>query len=104
MGKRVKVIELIIDDLDGKEQPEGTGETIRYSWLGNDWEIDLSDEHAEQFRTMMQPIMNASRRLRAHAPLVKRQRRIRHRRRYRLRHRPKARASLSLSRSKMATD
>jgi hypothetical protein len=63
MAKRVRVIETLIDDLDGTELPEGTGQTFNFNWQGVDYEIDLSDEHSDQLQVMMQPILDASRRV-----------------------------------------
>lgn len=74
MAKRVRVIETLIDDLDGTELPEGTGETYNFNWQGVDYEIDLSDEHSEQLKAMMQPILDASRRVGGRKLPSKRQR------------------------------
>jgi hypothetical protein len=62
MAKRVRVIETLIDDLDGTEQPEGSGQTFNFNWQGVDYEIDLSDDHGEALQAMMQPILDAARR------------------------------------------
>ena len=39
----------LIDDLDDKEIPEGTGENIKFSVNGAEYEIDLSDKNAKEF-------------------------------------------------------
>ncbi|OZE13466.1 hypothetical protein CH249_01295 [Rhodococcus sp. 05-2255-3B1] len=39
----------LIDDLDDKEIPDGTGENITFSVNGNEYEIDLSDKNAKEF-------------------------------------------------------
>lgn len=62
MAKRVRVIEVLIDDFDGKELPEGEGQSFQFNWQGVDYELDTSLEHAEQLQSMMQPVINAARR------------------------------------------
>jgi hypothetical protein len=39
----------LVDDLDDKEIPDGTGENITFSVNGNEYEIDLSDKNAKEF-------------------------------------------------------
>lgn len=63
MARRVRVVETLIDDFDGTELPEGTGRSISFNWQGVDYEIDLSDEHGEALDAMMQPILDAARRV-----------------------------------------
>lgn len=63
MARRVRVIETLIDDLDGNELPEGSGQTFNFNWQGVDYEIDLSDEHGEQLQAMIQPVLDAARRV-----------------------------------------
>src|SRR4051794_24253600 len=48
---------MLIDDLDGSEGAE----TITYSVDGQEYEIDLSEENAEKFRSTMKGYMDASR-------------------------------------------
>jgi hypothetical protein len=38
-----------VDDLDDKEIPEGTGENIKFSVNGAEYEIDLNDKNAKEF-------------------------------------------------------
>lgn len=50
MARKVQV--LLVDDLDGSDL--GTnGETLAFGMGGERYEIDLSKQHAEKFRTMM---------------------------------------------------
>jgi hypothetical protein len=39
----------LIDDLDDKEIPDGSGESITFSVNGIDYEIDLNDKNAKEF-------------------------------------------------------
>jgi hypothetical protein len=39
----------LIDDLDDKAIPDGTGENIAFSVNGVDYEIDLNDKNAKEF-------------------------------------------------------
>jgi hypothetical protein len=63
MGKQVRTIVNLIDDMDGTVLPEGEGQTVSFTWLGVEYEIDLSDLHAEQLATMMGPVIAAARRV-----------------------------------------
>jgi hypothetical protein len=47
MAKQIFV--QLVDDLDDKEIPDGTGENITFSVNGNEYEIDLSDKNAKEF-------------------------------------------------------
>jgi hypothetical protein len=66
MGDRVTmqrtVVELV-DDLDGTELADGTGETITFSIDGVTREIDLSDKNAAKLRKALKPFVDASRRV-----------------------------------------
>jgi hypothetical protein len=48
---------MLIDDLDGSEGAE----TITYTVDGQEYEIDLSEENAEKFRTALAPFIEKSR-------------------------------------------
>jgi hypothetical protein len=48
---------MLIDDLDGSEGAE----TITYTLDGQEYEIDLSEENAEKFRTALAPFIEKSR-------------------------------------------
>lgn len=60
MAKRVVNYVVLIDDLDGTELARGEGHTIRYGWHGNEYEIDLSDKHANELDTMMGNLVSKS--------------------------------------------
>lgn len=63
MAKRVRVIETIIDDIDGTEQPEGTGKSYTYVWNGRVYEIDLGETNASAVEEMMGTLTGHSRRI-----------------------------------------
>src|SRR5688500_15424834 len=48
---------MLIDDLDGSEGAE----TITYTVDGQEYEVDLSEKNAEEFRSALQPYIDASR-------------------------------------------
>lgn len=50
---------VLIDDLDGSKGAE----TIRYAFDGKEYEIDLSERHAEQFRKALSSYVEASRKV-----------------------------------------
>jgi hypothetical protein len=50
---------MLVDDLDGSE----AAETVVFSVAGQDYEIDLSEVHAEQLREAVGPFVRAGRRL-----------------------------------------
>src|ERR1700760_2154045 len=58
MAKRTVVSEILIDDLDG-----GTAErTVRFSWEGVAYELELSKKNAVMFDRAMKPYVSAARR------------------------------------------
>lgn len=63
MAKKVVTYVQLIDDLDGAELPRGEGQTIRYGWRGNEYEIDLSDKHATELDAMMGNLVSKSQRV-----------------------------------------
>jgi hypothetical protein len=44
-----RVVTALIDDVTGKEIPQGEGETIRFAVNGTQYEIDLDTKGAEKF-------------------------------------------------------
>jgi hypothetical protein len=48
---------MLIDDLDGSEGAE----TIRYSVDGQAYEVDLSEENADRFRSVLKEFIDVSR-------------------------------------------
>lgn len=57
-----KVQTILVSDLSGKELGE-EGQTVRFGFLGGDYEIDLSQEEADEFATTMQKYVDAGRRV-----------------------------------------
>jgi len=58
MAKKTVVSEILIDDLDG-----GTAErTVRFSWEGVAYELELSKKNAVTFERAMKPYVSAARR------------------------------------------
>ena len=55
-----RTIELMSDDLDGSE---GDVETVEFSLAGTSWEIDLSADNRAQLDQLLQPYINAGRRV-----------------------------------------
>lgn len=62
MARRVITKIIAIDDLTKEEVDEKNIETIRYSWGGRKYEIDLTPENAKEFRDMMSKYVSVSRR------------------------------------------
>lgn len=56
-----KIVYQLVDDLDGTLLGDGEGETLQFSVDGNDFEIDLSNDHARLFRAATQKYVNAAR-------------------------------------------
>lgn len=54
-----KVIEQLIDDLDGSSAHE----TISFTFVGASYEIDLSSEHAGELRDLLAPYLGAARQI-----------------------------------------
>jgi hypothetical protein len=48
-----------VDDLDGSPDAH----PVRFGLDGRDYEIDLADAHAQQFRDLLAPYLSAGRRL-----------------------------------------
>jgi hypothetical protein len=57
MAKQTVVSEILIDDLDG-----GTAErTVRFSWDGIAYELELSKKNAQAFERVLKPYVSAAR-------------------------------------------
>ena len=54
----------LTDDLDGREIPEGKGETVLFELDGSAYEIDLSNRNAAALRKALEQYMSAGRRVR----------------------------------------
>jgi nucleoid-associated protein Lsr2 len=58
-----KSITVVIDDLTGKELPEGAHETVNFSLDGVRYELDVSPTGAQKLRAALEPYVKAGRRL-----------------------------------------
>ncbi|MWB97492.1 histone-like nucleoid-structuring protein Lsr2 [Agromyces seonyuensis] len=59
MSKRI--IEQLVDDLDGTVLEAGAGESVDFSLDGKRYQIDLTEAHAEELRAALAPYIKASR-------------------------------------------
>lgn len=60
MAQRVQT--LLVSDLSGEEL--GTdGQTLKFGWLGAEYEIDLSQKEADQFAKDLEKYLSAARRV-----------------------------------------
>lgn len=57
-----KVQYILISDVSGKELGED-GQTIKFGFLGVDYELDVSQDEADEFVQMMEKYVNAARRV-----------------------------------------
>jgi hypothetical protein len=58
-----RTIVQLTDDLDGKNIPDGKGETVRFGLDRHDYEIDLTDRNAKALRDALQVYVAAGRRV-----------------------------------------
>lgn len=58
-----KYVVLMVDDLDGAQLEADEAESIRFSVNGENHAIDLSKQHAEEFRTVLKPYLEKSRKV-----------------------------------------
>lgn len=56
-----KVTTHLVDDLTGDTIEEGSGKTVQFSFDGSHYEIDLSDDNAEQLREAFSDYIAAAR-------------------------------------------
>ncbi|GGK63525.1 histone-like nucleoid-structuring protein Lsr2 [Ornithinimicrobium pekingense] len=56
------VITILVSDLTGKELGED-GQTVKFGFLGADYEIDLSQQEADEFANVIQKYTDAARRV-----------------------------------------
>ncbi len=54
MAKKTEVLVTLVDDLTGTEFTEGEGETMRFTFDGTRYEIDLNNKNAAAFRKTME--------------------------------------------------
>ena len=59
MAKKTVVSEILIDDLDGGDADR----TVRFSWDGVAYELELSKKNAQAFDKTMKPYVAAARRV-----------------------------------------
>jgi hypothetical protein len=53
----------LVDDLDGTEIVDGAGETVRFALDGRQYEIDLTNEHADEMRAALDRYIGAARKV-----------------------------------------
>lgn len=58
-----RVITQLVDDIDGTEIQDGSGETVSFALDGVSYEIDLSAENADAFRGLFQDHIAVARKL-----------------------------------------
>jgi hypothetical protein len=56
-----RIVHQLVDDLDGTVLDVGAGETVMFSLDGVAYEIDLTDENAQAFRSALAPYIDAAR-------------------------------------------
>lgn len=59
----VRIIEQRICDVCGKEQPIGEGQSLKFSWGGKNYEIDLCQKDADKMSNALTPYAEAARKL-----------------------------------------
>lgn len=58
-----KSVVMVVDDISGDTLPEKQGQTVRFGLDGQDYEIDLSAEHAAELRDAVRKYIHAGRRV-----------------------------------------
>lgn len=53
----------LVDDFSGDSISDGEGRTVRFAFDGAEYEIDLSNEHVEEFSNVLERYVRASRRV-----------------------------------------
>lgn len=53
----------LVDDFSGASIEDGDGRTVRFAFDGAEYEIDLTNEHAEEFSNVLERYVRASRRV-----------------------------------------
>lgn len=61
MSKRT--VEIVIDDIDGKELKEGEGQTVTFAIGRSQYELDLSEKNAEKFYDTLKPYTDVARKI-----------------------------------------
>lgn len=58
-----KTLVQLVDDLDGSAITEGEGRTVAITFDGVSYELDLSTEHADELDSLLQPYLDAARKV-----------------------------------------
>ena len=58
-----RVITQYVSDLSGKDLAEGEGRTVKFSYNGVDYSIDLTDQEADKFDKVLDQYINAATRI-----------------------------------------
>lgn len=53
----------LVDDFSGDSIADGTGRTMRFAFDGAEYEIDLTNEHVDEFAETLERYVRASRRV-----------------------------------------
>ncbi|WP_413316654.1 Lsr2 family protein [Agrococcus sp. 1P02AA] len=53
----------LVDDFSGDSISDGEGRTVRFAFDGAEYEIDLTNEHVEEFSSVLERYVHASRRV-----------------------------------------
>src|SRR4051812_42145848 len=53
----------LVDDLDGTEIVDGAGETVTFALDGRQYEIDLTNDHADEMRAVLDRYVRAARKV-----------------------------------------
>lgn len=53
----------LVDDFSGESISDGAGRTVRFAFDGAEYEIDLTNENAEEFSNVLERYVRASRRV-----------------------------------------
>jgi hypothetical protein len=61
MAKRTVV--RLVDDLDDTEISDGAGQTVSFALDGRQYEIDLTNEHADEMRAALERYVQAARKV-----------------------------------------
>lgn len=58
-----KTLIQLVDDFSGDSISDGEGRTVRFAFDGAEYEIDLTNEHVEEFSDVLERYVRASRRV-----------------------------------------
>lgn len=59
-----RMVRQLIDDIDGSEIPDGSGERIEFSFRGVDYHIDLSTANVAKLEKAIKPYVDAAAKVR----------------------------------------